>query len=335
MDKQNIMKGLINIGNTCYLNSAIQILANLSGFKKIIESDKYKSSIDLTKNEGIIAAEYVNLIHNLLNTNNNNINPIKLKNALGLINNQYNTFAQNDAYEVLKYIIDALHIGSSFPVNIRHEGTPKNDMDMLQIESIKSWATFFKDQYSILLDAFYGQFFTSIKCKNCGFVSHTFEPFNSISVPVIDVVQLNTLETCLNKFCKIETLDSSNKWKCDKCSKLTNAEKQILIWRSPHYLIIHLKRYKGTKYFDKVDHDITFNINQINMGPYVINYTKKKELYECCGIINHVGSSLNSGHYYSYCKNNGKWFNFNDANISPINNVDTKNAYVIVFKRID
>ena len=42
------------------------------------------------------------------------------------------------------------------------------------------------------------------------------------------------------------------------------------------------------------------------------------------------------GHYYSYVKNNNKWYKFNDTNVNEINsnNIITNKAYSFFFKKI-
>jgi ubiquitin carboxyl-terminal hydrolase 36/42 len=44
------------------------------------------------------------------------------------------------------------------------------------------------------------------------------------------------------------------------------------------------------------------------------------QLYDLYGVVIHVGSSTNSGHYYAYCKNfnNSQWFECNDSHISEV-----------------
>ena len=77
------------------------------------------------------------------------------------------------------------------------------------------------------------------------------------------------------------------------------------------------------------------------MSPYkLINKTINSK-YELFGVINHIGISPNSGHYYSYCKNinsktNNNWYKCNDemvteANISDIVN---DNAYILFYNLI-
>jgi ubiquitin C-terminal hydrolase len=59
-----------------------------------------------------------------------------------------------------------------------------------------------------------------------------------------DLINLNTLHGCLEKFTKAEKLDRSNQWLCEKCNCLNLATKTIEFVTLPQILILHLKRFK-------------------------------------------------------------------------------------------
>ena len=62
--------------------------------------------------------------------------------------------------------------------------------------------------------------------------------------------------------------------------------------------------------------------------------------YELIGVVNHSGTA-DFGHYFAYCKDgyNGgdNWFEYNDSSVSAVKmeNVITKNAYVLMYRRSD
>ena len=51
---------------------------------------------------------------------------------------------------------------------------------------------------------------------------------------------------------------------------------------------------------------------------------------------NYGFNGISFGHYYSYCKNytNSKWYNYDDANVSEVDEKDliTKHAYMLFYK---
>ena len=84
------MKGIYNIGNSCYLNSAMQMLFNSDDFKFI------------TKNT---------IFENIINNYNNNdatFNPTEIKSIVAKNNKMFNNSNQQDSYEFMIYLFDVL-----------------------------------------------------------------------------------------------------------------------------------------------------------------------------------------------------------------------------------
>jgi ubiquitin C-terminal hydrolase len=141
---------------------------------------------------------------------------------------------------------------------------------------------------------------------------------------------------CLKEYCKEEILDDDNKWNCDGCKKKVNAKKTITIWRKPKILIVHLKRFnyvENRKISDHVEFPLTnFNINDI-MSPINNDIEIDERTYSLFAISLQIGN-MQGGHYYSYCKNDTGWFEFNDEHYSKIDDdkVCNKNAYLLFYK---
>ena len=77
---------------------------------------------------------------------------------------------------------------------------------------------------------------------------------------------------------------------------------------------------------------IDFPLNDLDLSKYVVGYVKHSYKYDLYGICNHSGGT-GGGHYYAYVKNaNGKWYEFNDARVEEITNLDTlKSPYAYCF----
>lgn len=88
---------------------------------------------------------------------------------------------------------------------------------------------------------FEGQLVNETRCLTCETISSRDEPFLDLS---IDVEQHASLSTCLRNFSTSETLCSKNKFFCDTCCSLQEAEKRMKIKKLPNILAIHLKRFK-------------------------------------------------------------------------------------------
>jgi ubiquitin C-terminal hydrolase len=86
-----------------------------------------------------------------------------------------------------------------------------------------------------------------ISCLCCGSVktTHRDEPFLDLSV---DVQPNTSISYCLKNFGSAELLGGTNKFFCENCNGLQEAQKSMKIKRLPHTLIIHLKRFKVRMY---------------------------------------------------------------------------------------
>lgn len=91
------MKGFLNLGNTCYLNSGLQLLMNIPEFCQLILNNKNIS------NEMSLLAEFIILYHS---DNNGSLKPKFIKKIVSKRNNIFSGFSQEDSQEFLIYFLD-------------------------------------------------------------------------------------------------------------------------------------------------------------------------------------------------------------------------------------
>ncbi len=332
MDNLNNMglSGLLNMGNTCYLNSAVQCLSNVQILTKYFLSGEFNKDKDENRPEYKMCREYYRLLNGLWEEDNCVIKPVSFKETLVSYKPEFKNYLQHDAQEVLSTLIDLLHSALSYEVDITYQGTIKNNLDRMEVESIKMWSEHFKKQYSKILEIFYGQFHSRLVCTHCQKSSDNFDPFCLVTLPITD--KCNNIYDCFNEFSKAEILNNDNKWKCEHCKQLSNAIKIISLWKVPNILIVALKRFNSLK----INSNITFPIDNmyLDLEKYVDGYEKYNAKYEVFGVINHIGS-MGFGHYYSYCKSvDNKWYQFDDSEVIELENIRTENAYVILYRKI-
>ena len=106
--------------NTCFLNSAIQILSNIRIFTIYFLSEQYKEDINHDKKEVAFLKEWVKLMVAMWE-DNCIVKPISFKKVLGRFYESYNSYRQNDSQEALHKIIDLLHESVSYEVDIKHK----------------------------------------------------------------------------------------------------------------------------------------------------------------------------------------------------------------------
>ena len=144
-----------------------------------------------------------------------------------------------------------------------------------------------------------------------------------------------TLEKCLKKFCKEEQLEEGDEWYCSKCKNHVLAKKKMELYYVPKILIICFKRFVKHSYgWEKNDDEVEFPINNMDLKNFVIGPDKEHSKYDLFAVSQHYGST-GGGHYTALCKNDGKWFDYNDSSCRVGNEreAQTSAAYVLFYRR--
>jgi ubiquitin carboxyl-terminal hydrolase 36/42 len=286
--------GINNIGNTCYMNSAIQLFLNYRVIKKFIYVN-----------------DFTNIKLNILKNFINNHDPKNIKLLLGEKNKQFIGGQQNDSHECLITLLDILEEAIKNEDNIR-----------AKIKGFDKKIAIGNTNIPItkLLDTLLNiNIISNVKCPKCNYISETKKEEKIISLPITNTT--NTLYDCLTEFQNIERLSENDKWKCDKCKEYVCADKWLNITQIPKYITIHLKRFTNNNIKNGKSIEMPENIE--------INNQK----YELRSYILHHGSS-NGGHYINYSKINNKYILFNDAVINESNFSDKNQGYIFLYNRI-
>lgn len=328
-------KGFTNLGNTCYMNAALQCLCHLpqlnlecTDFIKDIKKRSNKSDVSVMK-------QLLNLQHAVWEEENK---VVSTKGVLQSFIKQCNksdvyfeSFQQNDTNDFLNTYMDFLHESIKRTVNISITGTPKNNYDKLKLKSIETWKSFFENSYSYIIVKFYSQLLTLTTCPNCDYYTSNHEPIMSITLTLKD--NYKTIYDCLNEFTDKETLDVENKWTCDKCKCKVQPKKEIKFWELSDVLIFSIKAFTVNK---KIEKHIEFP-EELKMDDYCINNNVNLS-YTLSGICIH-GGSLNGGHYYAMCKDHikNKWRVHNDTNVTDttLENVLSQTPYCLFYIKKD
>ncbi|EEH45409.2 uncharacterized protein PADG_01559 [Paracoccidioides brasiliensis Pb18] len=176
-------------------------------------------------------------------------------------------------------------------------------------------------------ELFEGTLTSETQCLTCEKVSQRDEVFLDLSV---DLDQHSSVTSCLRKFSEEEMLCERNKFHCDNCGGLQEAEKRMKIKRLPRILALHLKRFKYTEdlqRLQKLFHRVVY--------PYYLrlfNTTDDAEdpdrLYELYAVVVHIGGGPYHGHYVAIIKTEDMgWLLFDDEMVEPVDKNYVRNFF--------
>ena len=154
-----------------------------------------------------------------------------------------------------------------------------------------------------------------------------------------------TLHQCLRAFTSEEQLDNDNMYKCTSCKKKSRAAKRLTIHAAPNVLVVHLKRFEhsglgmgggGGKIGRMVRFDTVLDIGEYMSERGGGSGVEAKVEYELYAVLVHAGSTLYSGHYYSFVKAaDGRWYEMNDSSVQrrTVEEVLAQKAYILFYTK--
>jgi len=332
------LTGLANLGNTCFINSCMQVLSHTYELNNFLNKETYKKKLK-KKYESAMILEWDNL-RKIMWNENCVISPgrfIKtIQRVAELKNNSIFTgYSQNDLPEFLLFVIDSFHTSLSREINMTITGTPENETDIVAKKCFETIKNMYSKDYSEIWNIFYAIHVSEISCLESGKkINFTPEPYFMIDLPIPNNNKQPTLIDCLNLYVEGEVMEGENAWYNSETKEKMNIRKRIQFWSFPDILVIDFKRFNHR--FQKNQILITFPLDNLDLSDYVIGYKKETYNYELYGVCNHSGGVM-GGHYTSYVKNaNGKWFNYNDTSVTEVKSnetIITPKAYVLFYRK--
>ena len=332
------LTGLTNVGNSCYLNSCMQILSHTYELNEFLKKGDYKKKLNRIA-DSVILLEWDKL-RELMWSSNCTVAPhgfVKTIRKIANIKNRdiFTGNDQNDVQEFLLFIIDAFHTALAREVDMQISGQMQTETDKLATVCYTMMKNMYKKEYSEMLNIFYGIHVSEIISITTGeSLSAMPEPFSVLSLSLPDR-QNTSLYDCFDLYCEPETLSEANgnAWFNDKTGQKENAQRRISFWSLPNIMIIDLKRWNG---YTKKNHNIIqVPLNNADFTKYVKGYNSSSFVYDLFGVCNH-GGGAQGGHYTAYVKNaNGKWYDFNDTMVQEIKeeNVISAQSYCLFYRK--
>ncbi|KAG6005777.1 hypothetical protein E4U21_007610 [Claviceps maximensis] len=176
-------------------------------------------------------------------------------------------------------------------------------------------------------DIFEGVLTSETRCLTCETASQRDETFLDLS---IDLEQHSSVTSCLRKFSAEEMLCERNKFHCDRCGGLQEAEKRMKVKRLPKILTLHLKRFKYTEDYSRLQklfHRVVYPYH-LRMFNTTDEADDPDRLYELYAVVVHIGGNAYHGHYVSIIKTQDRgWLLFDDEMVEPVDKHFVRNFF--------
>ncbi|THC91464.1 hypothetical protein EYZ11_009072 [Aspergillus tanneri] len=320
--KQGV-RGLFNLGQTCYLNVILQTLLHDPILNTYFLGNGHQPH-DCTVSDCVGCAVAEAFADFNSSDKAEGFAALSLLMASWRASSSLAGYHQQDAHEYYQFLVDKLHAST----------------DGHQEDHEKGCSCFFHK-------TFYGKLRSSVTCDKCGNVTRTEDPMVDLSLDVQVQAKkramgragpscLPTLSGCLESFTSPEKL-MAGVYNCSGCGDTPQkATKQLRIKKLPAILCMQLKRYEHTfSVSEKLEGRIDFPLS-INMLPYTTNpqprVDKSRYMYDLLSAVVHKGK-LDAGHYLVYCRQGDQWMCFNDDQVTPVSEADVlkADAYLLFY----
>ena len=338
---KNGITGMENLGNTCFLNSCMQVINHTYELNDFFDSNKYKDYLktDIVDSNAIIAWDE---LRRVMWSGNGVVTPKKFVHIMHQLAKNKNKelfsgYAQNDMPEFFMFLIECMHNSISRSVKMKISGNVENITDKLAVECYKLLQNLYDKEYSEIVDLYYGIYVNQITDIN-GEKSLVLKPesYFILDLPILEENIVKTsLYDCLNLFVKPDILDGDNAWYNEKTKEKQDVKKNVVFWNFPKILVIVLKRFTpdGQR---KINTKIDFPIENLDLSKYVLGYNAKSYIYDLFGVCNHNGGTT-GGHYSAFIKHaSNQWIHFNDNAIERVDDsskIITSMAYCLFYRK--
>ncbi|TDL19381.1 cysteine proteinase [Rickenella mellea] len=264
-------------------------------------------------------------------------------------NEHFRSTMHQDAHEFLNYLLNK--VSEELEEDARSRSRNSSGEDLSHSTTTNSSAgpsngavsSSSSQSTTLVHNLFEGVLTSETRCLTCETVSSRDESFLDLS---IDIEQNSSVTACLRQFSASEMLCQKNKFFCDSCCGLQEAEKRMKIKKLPNVLALHLKRFKfqeDVQKYIKLAYRVAFPL-ELRLFNTVDDAEDPDRLYELFAIVVHIGNGPHHGHYVAIVRSRGSWVLFDDDTVDTIKESDIPKyfgesnsgaAYVLYYQAVD
>lgn len=173
-------------------------------------------------------------------------------------------------------------------------------------------------------EVFFGTLRSDVVCQTCGHVSATHDRYlgASLSIAAPPDGGVCTLQACLRHYTRTDELAEAEGVRCSACAQARASTKRIRFETLSNVMCFHLKRFehsRGGRSFSKLDTFVAFPL-ALDLAPYTHAGRAARPgdgLYELFGVVVHVGRML-GGHYMCYVRSGPHWYQCSDEQVEQV-----------------